>query len=226
MSNANAEAWGLDKVVDFFDSHRASTTEVYNSEWHFLKDRLKDGMTILDVGCAQGGFASVASEHIKDFRYTGIDINARMIALARERHPQHRFHHVAEGDFSVLGDKRFDLVLVLGILHLHESWRRTIAQAWTHTGGALLLDLRESEFPTIEDKTRSHFRMDFNGGDERHTGTVLPYNIINSAEAQETVLTTCRGARSLLHYGYSHAVSGAAMTPIPTVTTNAYLVER
>ena len=83
--NDNAAAWGLPGVLDFFSRHRTTSEDVYPSEWLFLKDRLRDGMSVLDVGCAQGGFASVLDEHLGDFSYTGLDINSEMIALARER---------------------------------------------------------------------------------------------------------------------------------------------
>ena len=223
---SNADAWGLERVVDFFDTERTTTGDVYPSEWIFLKEQLRAGMSLLDVGCAQGGFASVAAEHIAGFRYTGVDINAQMIERARERHPGHVFHHVPEGDLAVLGDAQFDLVLVLGILHLHEKWRDTIAAAWAHTGGALLLDLRETQFASVEDKAVSYFRMDFNGGDTRYEETTLPYNLINSADALDAVIAACPGARGLRRYGYLHPVSGAAVTPIETVMTSVYLVER
>jgi hypothetical protein len=111
-------------------------------------------------------------------------------------------------------------------LHLHEKWRDTIAAAWAHTSGALLLDLRETQLASVEDKAVSYFRMDFNGGDARYEETTLPYNIINSADALEAVIATCPGSRGLRRYGYLHPVSGAAVTPIDTVMTSVYLVER
>ncbi|EME70521.1 Putative methyltransferase (methylase) [Paramagnetospirillum caucaseum] len=223
----NADAWGLDGVLDFFDTERSNTGQVYASEWFFLKDRMREGMRVLDVGCAQGGFASVLAEHLKDFRYTGIDINPAMIERARARHPGHTFQTITEdADWACLGDETFDLVLVLGILHLHEGWRRTIAQAWSHTAGCLLMDLRETEGPTIEDKARSYFRMDFGGKDERYASTTLPYVLINSAEALETVRRLTPGARRTSHYGYLHPASASASVPVDGVMTNVWCVER
>lgn len=222
----NAEAWGLPRVLDFFEARRATTDEVYPSEWFFLRDRLRDGMTVLDVGCAQGGFARVLGEHLGAFSYTGVDINADMVARARAKHPGHAFHHVAEGDLAVLGERRFDLVIVLGILHLHEAWRDTLAAAWRHTGGCLVFDLRETHLPTIEDKARSYFRMDFHGGGPEHAETTLPYNVVNAGEALAVVTETCRGAARISHYGYLHAVSPAAVCPLDEVMANTYCVER
>jgi 2-polyprenyl-3-methyl-5-hydroxy-6-metoxy-1,4-benzoquinol methylase len=225
MSNANANAWGLLGVLEYFKHERKTSDQVYGSEWFFLKDRLKEGISVLDVGCAQGGFASILGEHIEDFSYTGIDINAHMIDLARDNHKQAEFHLVEEGDMSVLGDRTFDLVLLLGILHLHERWRDTLTAAWNHTGGSLLADLREVPGPTVEDKTASYFQMNF-GGDDTADNVILPYNLINAGEALAAVETICADASNLSHYGYRHPVSSSAVTPINNVMTNVYCMER
>lgn len=223
----NADAWGLPGVLGFFDTARATTDQVYASEWFFLKDRLAEGIRVLDVGCAQGGFASVLAEHLADFRYSGIDINPAMIARARERHPGHSFHAIAEDqDWSALAGERFDLVLVLGILHLHEGWRDTIARAWAHTASCLILDLREYEGATIEDKAVSSFCMDFGGDDADHCETRLPYVLVNSAEALATMRRLTPGARRLSHFGYLHPVSGSATCPVEQVMANVWCIER
>ncbi len=92
MSN-NAESWNQPNVVSFFDSHRTTTSDVYPSEWFFLKDQLQEGMSILDIGCAQGGFAGIIGEQLSKFSYTGVDISKAMITKASAKYPQHIFHH-------------------------------------------------------------------------------------------------------------------------------------
>lgn len=223
----NAAAWGLPGVLGFFDTARASTGQVYASEWFFLKEKLAEGVSVLDVGCAQGGFAGVMAENLQDFRYTGIDIALEMIERARERHPRHVFHHIPENaPWDALGDETFDLVLVLGILHLHEGWRETIARAWARTRGTLILDLRETDGPTLEDKARSWFQMDFGGGGGEHGETRLPYVLVNSAEALSTVRRLCPEARRISHFGYLHPVSGSARTPVAEAMANVWCIER
>ena len=222
----NAAAWGLPGVLEFFDNHRATTEEVYLSEWLFMKEMLVEGVSVLDVGCAQGGFATVLSEHLKDFSYTGLDINSEMIARARRRNPAHTFHHVEEGIFGLDSDDKFDLVLVLGILHLHENWRTTLAQAWAHTNGTLIFDLRETEKLSVEDKTQSYLKMDFHTADQQHAVTNLPYNLINSGDALSIVREICHDADKLQRYGYLHPPSSSAIIPVSDVLVSAYSVER
>ncbi|MBF0267930.1 MAG: class I SAM-dependent methyltransferase [Alphaproteobacteria bacterium] len=222
---SHAQSWSQPGVLDFFSKERGTTSDVYPSEWFFLKDRLKEGMRVLDIGCAQGGFASVLGEHLKSFSYTGVDISEDMIAKAKLRHPGQRFLCCPEGDLSALGDETFDLVLVLGILHLHESWRATLASAWKRTGGALLFDLRESEGASLEDKSVSWFGMDFSGDAERPE-LRLPYIVLNAGDALGEAVRLTEGAARLSRYGYRHPPSRAARTPLSMIMTSAYLAER
>lgn len=225
-TSANVSAWGLSGVLDFFAGRRGSTAEVYPSEWYFLKDKLKEGVSVLDIGCAQGGFAAVIAEHVKDFRYVGADVNPEMVARARSRFPGHAFIEVREGDFSALGDERFDLVLVLGILHLHETWRETLRAAWARTKGALIFDLREWEGATIEDKARAHMTMDFNTKDDSHRAVRLPYVLLNASDALHAVREICTGAPRIEHYGYLHAPSDTTVVPTKQVMMSTWCAEK
>lgn len=222
-----AAAWELPGVLGFFDTARSTTGQVYASEWFFLKDRIREGLSVLDVGCAQGGFAGVLAENLQQFRYTGIDIAAEMIARARARHPGHHFHHIPEdSDWEALETERFDLVLVLGILHLHLGWRDTIRRAWDRTTDTLILDLREVDGPTVEDPAQSCFRMDFGINDQQHASTTIPYVLVNRAEALATIRTLCPGAAKISQYGYLHPVSGSAVTPVAETLANVWCIER
>jgi len=117
------------------------------------------------------------------------------------------------------------MTLVLGILHLHETWRETIAVAWQHTSGTLLLDLRESFEETVEDKEKSNFGMDINGKNDGYS-EVLPYNIINVSEALSTISSICKDATKISHYGYTQKASITAVCPIKNIFANVYCVER
>lgn len=226
IEHQHPEAWSLPHVVAYFDSHRHSWKELYPSEEFFLYSKLHEGISILDIGCAQGGMAAVVAEKLDRFTYTGIDISADMIDRARRRHEQHEFHCVTEADFSVLGARQYDLVLMLGILHLHEGWRDTLATAWHHTWGSLLFDLRETAGETVEDETISWMEMDLLGTGERSTGMILPYIVLNRAQAFREVQEICQDARRVSDYGYTHVVSKTARGPFREVVTTAYCAEK
>ena len=224
--HSNSEAWNQSNVVKFFDDNRVTTEDVYSSEWFFLKNHLRERMTVLDIGCAQGGFAGIIEENLDEFAYTGLDISEEMISKAKLKHPKQTFYHVNENDYSIFeNNTKFDVVLVLGILHLHETWRDTIKEAWGLTSSTLILDLRETFEQTIEDKTRSYFAMDINGNNNDYYG-VLPYNVINAGEALETISSICSEATKISHFGYSQKPSSTTITPVDNIFANVYCIER
>jgi SAM-dependent methyltransferase len=222
-----AAIWDESGWPEYYETHRGTTKEVYPSEWFFLKDTLAEGIAVLDIGCALGGLASILSEHLRDFRYTGVDISEEMIQRAKKKHPRHSFHVIQEADLSALADHKYDLVVCFGVLHLSRRWRELIASGWKHTNKTFLLDLRESHIATIEDPTVSFFRVDhlLSTGAAAATA-VLPYNIINSAEARGALIELCQGRGRLQHYGYLSAPSDAAVTPAKDVLMNTYRVDR
>ena len=223
MSN-NANSWSQRNVVSFFDNHRTTKSDVYPSEWFFLKDQLQEDMSILDIGCAQGGFAGIIGEQLSKFSYTGVDISKEMITKASAKYPQHVFHHVNENDYSAISGK-YDMTLVLGHLHLHETWRDTIKTAWKHTKSVLILDLRETFGKTIEDKTKSYFAMDINGSNGDYS-EVLPYNLVNAGEALETIVSICSGLEKISHFGYLQDPSSTTVTKVDKIFANVYLIQK
>jgi len=218
--------WDESGWPEYYETHRTTAKEVYPSEWFFLKDMLKEGMSVLDIGCAVGGFASVLSEQLQRFEYTGVDISEEMVLRARRKHPQHRFHLVRNADLSVLTDYEFDLVVCLGVLHLTQGWRDLVASAWLHTKTSLILDLRESYVSTIENPAVSYFRVDFLLGTGASTTTILPYNIINSSDALGSLIALCKGATRLQHHGYLSAPNRAAVTPAKDILMNTYRIDK
>jgi SAM-dependent methyltransferase len=223
---AAAAIWDASGWPAYYETHRRTTKEVYPSEWFFLKDALAEGLSVLDVGCALGGLASVLSEHLQQFEYTGVDISEEMIQRARHKHPRHRFEVIHEADLSVLGGNKYDLVVCFGVLHLSRGWRDLVAAAWERANKSFLLDLRESHLTSIEDQTVSYFRVDHLLGTGASAAAVLPYNVINSAEARGALIELCAGAGRLQHYGYLSPPSEAAVTPAKDVFMNTYRIDR
>lgn len=229
MSN-NSESWNTSDVVSYFDSNRINIDDIYPSEYFFLENVLHENVKILDIGCAQGGFSHAIGQKLSNFSYTGVDISENMIKQAKINYPQHNFYHIEENDdYAILDsngdDECFDITLVLGILHLHETWRETIKKAWSKTSSIMILDLRVVSEETIEDKEKSYFKMNFNG-DKSDYSRVLPYNLINSSEALSTIQSLCAEAKKISFFGYSQAVSASAVCPVDNVFANVYCIER
>jgi len=117
------------------------------------------------------------------------------------------------------------MTLVLGILHLHETWRETIKVAWKQTKSVLILDLRETFENTVEDKSRSYFTMDINGSNGDYS-EVLPYNVINIGEALKIITSICSGLEKISHYGYLQSPSDTTVTPIDKIFANVYMIQK
>jgi len=215
--------WNRDEIVEYFDDNRSLKQHIYPSEWVFIKDCLVENMSVLDIGCAQGGFSQIISEKIKIFKYVGLDSSEKMIKKAKRKNYKHKFYHIKDNDFSQLNDEKFNLVILLGILHLNESWKTIIENAWKHTHEKLILDLRETYTESIEDKNKSYFKF-FN--DLNNCNKILPYNIINSGEALKTICSICKNRKKLSHYGYSQAPSNFTVTNIEDVFVNVYCIEK
>ena len=187
---------------------------------------MREGISILDIGCAQGGFSNIISNNIKNFKYTGLDISKSMIERARLKYPQHTFHQINEADFSPIGNEKYDLVLAFGILHIHEKWRETLKLTWKHCAKTLLLDMRETSQKTVEDKEKSYFCMREAKTKEEIVQFSIPYNVINTSEALEIIRTMCHGYSNIYRYGYYHPISEYAKSSVNPVMATVYCIKK
>jgi SAM-dependent methyltransferase len=69
---------------------------------------------VLDIGCGPGELLTLLPA---DVRYLGVDISAAYIERARARFGSRAEFHVGDATSFSPGDRRFDLVLAIGVLH-------------------------------------------------------------------------------------------------------------
>jgi cyclopropane fatty-acyl-phospholipid synthase-like methyltransferase len=77
-----------------------------------------NGKKILDVGCGLGAFYSFLKEHHISCDYHGIDINAKMIDMAKEKYKSESARFSV---FDIIGNdmnETYDYIIVVGILNL------------------------------------------------------------------------------------------------------------
>lgn len=104
---AQQTAWsGTAKVYSSKDYHRLKTTKIF-------KKFVREGDSVLDVGCATGGFYEIARK--SKISYTGIDITHESISEAKRKYPTVTF---LEGDIRNLPfkDNSFDMVVCWDVL--------------------------------------------------------------------------------------------------------------
>jgi len=75
------------------------------------------------VGCGNGRFGWFLAEHQPELRYLGLDASAELLAIARSRGQigaaaeLRQLDVVEEGLDACLGERRFSLVVLMGVLH-------------------------------------------------------------------------------------------------------------
>lgn len=204
-------AWSRPNVVTFYATQRSSRDALHPSEAHFLPRLLKPGLTVLDVGCAAGGFCRILRELEPDIRYTGVDLSGEMIAEARRRYPDQRFE-IAPGEKLPFRDGSFDLVLCTGgTLPMILSWRSVLQECWRVSRARVLFDVRAvGEGEDLEDIKQSYIKLAFS--DEWEERAVSPYVVITMGSLYKAVMSLTPTPREVLGFGYYHAVSDMAVT--------------
>ena len=72
------------KLSNFSLEKEKKKEDLYLGEKFFLSKILFEKCTILDIGCAQGGFYKIIKSFLKSFSYTGIDNSEKMILKANK----------------------------------------------------------------------------------------------------------------------------------------------
>lgn len=190
---------GFDTVemVDKLATKRQSWQDLYPSERAIFEWlAMRDVGSVLDVGCAVGGFSAL----FPFSRYTGVDASPTMINRARELHPDRRF-------LSAMPKETFDLVMALGVLHLIVGdWKELLTKMWERAGKWLVFDLR------LDRESRE-------GEHEGMPGT--PYRTVNYAYAFETLQAFMPRDIRMCSYRYP-----SNRTDHREVTMAAFLLER
>ncbi len=117
-------AYFTQTLEDFKDEHRAVAQSMLSHLKRFEK-MLELGnfhdKSLLDVGCGIGGFYGFLAEKKIDCRYTGIDINEKMILKAKQRYPAKADHFFVFDIIKEKWDSTVDYVISVGPLNLEFS---------------------------------------------------------------------------------------------------------
>ena len=80
--------WGKKNVVDFYSLNRNKLKDLYDSEKKPLSKIIKKKVTsVVDYGCAVGGFYEILSSFFKKkFLYHGLDTENNVIIAAKKKY--------------------------------------------------------------------------------------------------------------------------------------------
>jgi SAM-dependent methyltransferase len=194
--NDSTTGWSNRDTVSYYASNRCSLEDLYPSEQYFLKPEfLTDVHSVLDVGCAAGGFLNVFTSLTKDIQYTGIDVVKELIDIAKERYGGYGvfIHYSGKGVLPVNG--KFDLVFSSGVMHLIENWKELFEEIVDHAKKFVLVDFRT----TTEKSYCGKFIFDLNNKGKEKNATM--YRVVNIKEIMD-FLAEFKQIKKIEVYGY------------------------
>lgn len=215
------KSWNDETVLQFFASNRRRIEDVYPSEKLFLDKYLTPDMTVLDYGCAAGGFSNIlhTAYHVSPGNFWGVDQSPQMIKIAKDLYPESHF----ATDLSAIRERKliFDLVFSFGVLHMTYDWEIILRDLFELSGKYLIFDLRiVDEGPSIEDITKSFQTL---AGGKEENRAIVPYVILNRSDL-ENRLKAIFGNHKMDRYGYVHSVSESVTSLYEKVEMAAFCV--
>lgn len=211
--------WSSENAIRFYRSHRSESQSLYRSESVFLQHVVANSMSLLDVGCAVGGFSKIIREFKSAITYTGVDISPRMIEEAHQRFPSDDFR-VIDGCILPFADDSFDAVISFGVLHMAETWKTLLTEGWRVCRQHFLFDVRLVAEASTTDPATSYQKLAFDG---KWDGmTTAPYFIVNIDEFMETLASLSPRPSKVSAQGYFHPVSEMTVSPYSSVCMSSF----
>ena len=209
-------------TIDYYEVRR-EVTDLHPSEMVFFPRVLFPGAKVLDVGCASGGFFNILRSLEPLIEYTGVDIAAPAIELARQQYPEARFE-VLEGTQLPFEDNTFDIVHCTKVLVIEPRYKEILKEMYRVSNRFVLADIRPLKgIESEQDFEKSFYRVQLT--DDRVESTV-PYVVNDADEVVEFVLHLKPKPKALRGTGYFHRVADEAETPHDEVCMTILLVQK
>lgn len=94
------------------------------------------GATVLDVGCASGGFFNIMRSFEPHIEYTGIDLSEKALELARGRYPEATFL-LTESFELPFEDNSFDIVHCTSVFNNEPNYQGMMNEMYRGPVGSL-----------------------------------------------------------------------------------------
>lgn len=184
------------ELVEFYTRYRSRPEDLYPSERRFLPWLAQQSASVLDAGCAAGGFSNIWRHYRSDVAYSGIDVSASLVDAARRLHPDLRFVQANLAAGCELPDRAATTVQALGWLFWEPEYVRTMAELWRLADRYLFFDLRlvQHEKDAAPARQRVAYSGDWDGK------TTTPY--ITVAWPHIARLIVQLRPRTVYAYGY------------------------
>jgi SAM-dependent methyltransferase len=210
-------AWNTREIASFYQTKRSQPEHLYPTEKYFLPDILPKVKTVLDVGCATGGFYRIMRAFHPEIQYVGVDISPDLVAQAKRDYPEAEFH-VSDGVHLDFLDRTFDLVHSSGVLHLNSAYRQMVQAMWARAGRYLLCDFRLTWGKSLQGT------LTLEGAQAQDAP--LPYNVLNVSELMVFLDHLEPSPISIQAKGYLHEISHFAKLDIRETIMAFFLLSK
>lgn len=215
----NVNNWKSESVKKFYSENRSDLSQLYKSERHFLEKIELKNSSVLDIGCACGGFYNIFKQLADNVIYTGIDVSSTLIDEAKKSYPDASFY-VASGEKIAFGDNIYDLVYSSGVFHLIEdSWKELYREAYRVSRKKILIDFRLTD----KESRRGKIFLDFYGSGEKNYAV---YTVLNVFELFDFWHSLDPKPSRISAYGYMHKPSHMSSVGLDEVCMAFFLVEK
>ena len=168
--------WGKKNVVDFYSLNRNKLKDLYDSEKKPLSKIIKKKVTsVVDYGCAVGGFYEILSSFFKKkITYHGLDTENNVIIEAKKKYQNKKnikFSTIKKGKLKLQNDCA-SLSFCTGVLNHNNDYKLIINEL-----------LRVSSKYSFIDSPRVHLGKEFIGKlnlTKRFPSEILKNNIVNN----------------------------------------------
>ena len=171
------KAWSSKKIVSYFYNNRSTFNSLYKGEKYLISKYVKKNDTVLDIGCAQGGLFKILKKKFSNIDYTGLDFNKEMINLAKKKFDKKNFFLFKGKNYYSFLKKRFDVVIIFGILHLNTNWKSILINAYKVAKKKVLFDLRFAS--NQNSNLKNYLSLNF---DNRSKKFSIPYLLVEKKE--------------------------------------------
>ena len=151
---------------------------------------------MLDAGCGAGGFAQIWRHFNATIEYTGIDVSAPLIRVAKKLQPDLEFLHGDVISKIRLPGRYANVVQALGWLHWEPDYDQALREFWRLTGEFLFFDVRLAGEQTDAVIARQKLAL----SSEWDGVTTTPYVVVWWNDFAELLISL--RPRRILGYGY------------------------
>jgi SAM-dependent methyltransferase len=165
------KAYTEDRNSEQYTRSAGVLDEYSPSEQFGIVKGIAPGNSVLDIGCNNGRLYNAANLVHGNLSYTGIDMDARALELAKEKYPEIEVINDVYPSEKIKG-KQFDVVTMYAVFQLLKGWKNVLNNLASNAKSKIVLDLAMTmDFPTIDDIDLSYIYYLDSG--ERVSYTIL-----------------------------------------------------